>query len=83
MRGCATLMGASEGTSETKVGGYATLMGASEGTSETKVGGYATLMGASEGTSETKGWGGERLSDFDGGLLKLLTRLLIIVYPVY
>ena len=27
----------------------------------------ATLMGASEVTTETKGWGGERLSDFDGG----------------
>ena len=32
-----------------------------------RVRGCATLMVASEFTSETKGWGGERLSDFDGG----------------
>ena len=45
MRGCATLMGASEVTSETKGrGGY--------------VRGCATLMGASEVTSEAKEWGG-------------------------
>ena len=52
MRHWATLMGASEVTSETKGG---------------EVRGLATLMGASELTSETKGWGGERPCDFDGG----------------
>ena len=52
MRACATLMGASEVTSQIWV---------------VKVRACATLMGASEVTSQIWGSGGEGLCDFYGG----------------